>query len=627
MKTAYSCLTVLPALAVVLAMLPMPTASHAAAADEKDKLLRNHQSPYAHTAIGVVIDANAGKIPATGKELAEVLAKLGEFLQLPVPFSAVALHSGLTHPRVIITMRPSSHPGMHSVFIPDGNGFGWGGSSGITKMVRGDPTPLNSLAANRTQLEGRLFLAANTEADDTDAPRVKTVEFISWNTRKLKFDFGVIEGMGGDTPELKILDGVRCFTCHKNRGPILGVAPWSNTSHNTLVRNTSKHAMKIGNDSITLDGLTLLQSQGAAVDAAVRSGADILRDRAVLNLLTRTAEGRKALVLLFTTIATSGSLEKLDKPLRLELNKIDLIPFLREALVIQRTTAPSTLADFSPCGPVNKEIVTKSASGDKTNQVTRYDAIRAAGNPGLPTEHVPSNPKAFVRTPVKAPLQPSEVLSAVMVAQTMGLTEPDRVFLHKALEVALSICRIKNRDLTESDITRMVFTGPSFADVMNNGTLPDRDEFKDRFVAGVLGVLKTHDGGKDEFWLVRDSYTSAPKFDPNAKIENEAEPVPTTACLRCHDIRGVGKPAFNPIPMLAFNPFDPAGREAWLKTVDKKKKTAVLSRFVRRLVKDKDMPPEDSAEYLLYSEKDPAALNEVKEWLEAELKKTKGNGK
>ena len=114
-----------------------------------------------------------------------------------------------------------------------------GGVSGTTKLVPKPLEHLNKISANRTQLQGRLFLAANTEIGD-DGFKVRTVEFISWNSRKLKFDFGVIEGMARDKPELKILDGTRCFSCHKNRGPILGAAPWSNTMHNDVVQ---KHAL------------------------------------------------------------------------------------------------------------------------------------------------------------------------------------------------------------------------------------------------------------------------------------------------------------------------------------------------------------------------------------------------
>ena len=50
---------------------------------------------------------------------------------------------------------------------------------------------------------------------------MKTIEIISWNSRKKRFDFGMVE-CNTTTPELQMLDGVRCFSCHKNKGPILG---------------------------------------------------------------------------------------------------------------------------------------------------------------------------------------------------------------------------------------------------------------------------------------------------------------------------------------------------------------------------------------------------------------------
>ena len=58
--------------------------------------------------------------------------------------------------------------------------------------------------------------------------------------------------------------------------------------------------------------------------------------------------------------------------------------------------------------------------------------------------------------------------------------------------------------------------------------------------------------------------------------------------------------------------------------IEAKKKVEILNRMVKRLVTDKDMPPEDSAEYELFRQKDAAAFDAVKEWLDAELKKAAG---
>ena len=100
--------------------------------------------------------------------------------------------------------------------------------------------------------------------------------------------------------------------------------------------------------------------------------------------------------------------------------------------------------------------------------------------------------------------------------------------------------------------------------------------------------------------------------------------LPSHACLRCHDIRTGTKPvAFSPIPQLAFDPFDVTARDAWLKGADRKQKAEVLGRMLKRLGTDKDMPPEDSTEAELYRVKDPTAINAVRDWLDAELKKVK----
>jgi hypothetical protein len=621
MTKACTCLAGLAALALTVSVAVVPAPAHVrvlpVAPPPHDRV-----QPYAHTAIGAVIEANGWQVPATGTELTAALAKLGNFVQLPVTFSAVALHSGLANPRVIITMRPSSSG--QSVQVAPSSG-GWGSSGSF--QVAG---PLGLTPANKPYLEGRLFLAANTEPGER-GPVIKTAEFISWNSRKQKFDFGVIEGMG-EKPELKFLDGARCFSCHKNRGPILGVAPWSNTAHNDLVRSTSAPLFKFDplrnnegkqdpafgfrND---IDGLLLLKPSGPEVDAAVRQGADVLRDRERFRLLVRTAAGRKAFVMLLSALATRDPLDKLDQKLKIDLNQLDLAPFLRDAHMANKVAAPSTLADFSPAGPVNRPISSKLA-GVTVNQVTKYDALRAQGNVNLPSEFQPSNPKAFVRPTAGAPTQVSQLVSAVALARAIGLSEDDRTFLATVTEQAVQ--KLATESAAPAAVAKAVFTGPYFADVLKDGVLPERDDFKDRFAAGLVEVLKSQFKA-DKFWHDRTKFASAPRFDPNA-AEQEIEVLPSHACLRCHDIRTGAKPtAFNPIPLLAFDPFDVAARDAWLKTADRKRKVEVLGRMLKRLGSDKDMPPEDSTEAELYRVKDPAALTAVKEWLDAELKKAK----
>jgi hypothetical protein len=90
-------------------------------------------------------------------------------------------------------------------------------------------------------------------------------------------------------------------------------------------------------------------------------------------------------------------------------------------------------------------------------------------------------------------------------------------------------------------------------------------------------------------------------------------------------VRGPGKAAFSPIPMLAFDPFDKTSRDAWTKAnPDAKKRAAVLARLLKRLSEDRDMPPEDSAEYETFRAKNPADFDAVREWLDSELKRAKG---
>jgi hypothetical protein len=233
---------------------------------------------------------------------------------------------------------------------------------------------------------------------------------------------------------------------------------------------------------------------------------------------------------------------------------------------------------------------------------------------------VPSNPAAFARVAPKPVKQPSDAVGAAVLARTIGLTDPDRTFLADVLDETVE--RLNDSALTPADVATLIFNGPAFADVMSTGDLSDRDDFKDRFVAGAAALLKAR-SRDDYFALDRDSYTSAPKIDPNATPEEDVQVLPSHACLGCHDIRTAGKQTFNPIPQLSFDPFDVRARAEWLKTADRKRKTEVLGRMLKRLGTDKDMPPADSAEAELYRQKSPAALNAVRDWLDAELKKLK----
>jgi hypothetical protein len=101
--------------------------------------------------------------------------------------------------------------------------------------------------------------------------------------------------------------------------------------------------------------------------------------------------------------------------------------------------------------------------------------------------------------------------------------------------------------------------------------------------------------------------------------------VPTTACLRCHEIRPAARAKFvEPMPSLPFDPFDKKAREAWVKTAEPQRRQQVLSRMLKRLAEDKDMPPEDAPEHETFRVNDPSAFDAVRDFLEAELKKRKG---
>lgn len=653
MKTARGKLAVLAAVALGgLAVLvpaapanPAPAAPPAAAPDAEAPR-EAPQSIFAGSGIGAVLEANNNEVPKNGVEMMRALGKLGEVVQLPIGFSAVALHSGLTNPRVVLTLKPNmaEAPGVGPVL-----------------------TPINPGALTKPNLEGRIYVAANMEKEGGKV-RVKTFEFISWNARQKRFDFGFIE-CDDVEPQIRVVDGVKCFACHKNKGPILGQGPWSNSTHNDVMREATAQALAVDAKILCLpttigqprtlttglepgivrnapgtqfDGMSLLIPQGPAVDAAVRLGAENVRDREVFRLMTTTADARRGLVQLLVAIASPGTIEQTNHEARQALNKEFSASWnkLSGDIVKVHQRSSSTLLDFNPSksqghlvnvvtatpgagwgsGPTLQSHLRIVWSGD-VKQVTEYDAKRGEGEHKQPPARQPSNPKAFATAPGVSLTQPSNVVSAQQLARVIGLTEGDRQFLADALWTATK--RVNKPKVTPQTIAREVFSGPTFTEVVVATQLPDREDFKDRFVAGLNIVLK--DNGAAPLDLTRKDYASGPNVAlVPGKEDVEAPVVATTACVRCHDVQKGPKAEFSPIPLLAFDPYDKDSREAWAKVTDAKKRAAVLARYLKRVAEDRDMPPEDSAEYDAFRVKNTTDFDAMREWLATELKKAKG---
>jgi len=548
----------------------------------------------AGSAIAAVIEGNDGKVPASGEQLYQVLRQFGEVDQLVIPFSAISLDSGLSNPRVILTPHTAS---------------------------------IGQADVDRPNLGGRLFLALNLEKVVNADPQVTSVEFISWNSRRRQFDFGVIESLGS-APQIKVVDGIRCFSCHKNRGPILGAKPWSNTTHNDIIRRATELALfpapqaRVGGRD-RIDGIAMLFSQAPEVDAAVRQGASLYRDRDTFRLLSRDPDGRKAFSILLCGIASPGGIEKVDQDIKGNVNKAFSRSFSKFSsgwLNLQKTSKSSILNDFSPAGSVG----TPRGWSGSTSIVMKYDISRLSGNHGLTSAAQPSNPKAFIKPQAYAPGQPSSVVSASLLARTIGLTTGDRKFLSDTL--SHSVKRVGKGEVTPATLAREVFEGGSFEDLLNEGELPDREDFKDRFVAGLDSALRNAHGLQDGFVISRSEYASGPRIPPGEGLLKEPKLVPTTACLACHSVRAEGKARFvEPLPALAFDPFDKAARQTWLRNAEKKRRVDVLGRMLKRLAEDKDMPPTDSAEHEIFRMNNAASFEEAKKFLETSLKHAKAN--
>jgi hypothetical protein len=591
--------------------------------------------------ISALLEANGGKPPATGEQLWKSLNKLGKFAQLPVVFSAVKLDSGIANPRVV-----------------------------ITPMIDG----LSDATVTKTNFNGRLFLAANMETRKGGEPRVVSVEFISWNSLRRQFDFGVIENMGSaDESQFRIVDGGRCFSCHKNKGPILGANPWSNSTHIEVLRTLVEKKLKLVADlpvvpapgvRFRIDGMALAASDAFSVEFAFRLGTLLRLNRDTFRLMVRAETGRKAFVEMLIAIAEPGVLTTNEKEVKRLLenwgNEQTYVRFVADWIALNKATNSGILADYHPFPVVRRECIRshiiqpiptpppggfanawaaqhhqaqvkrviednealRQATIKQLEVTTHYDEARAEGHHGMPSYAVPSNPKAFVQPPAVVTQKPWGMVNPVMLATTIGLTDGDRHFLSESLADAVE--RIKKPKVTISTIARAIFEGPEFADVLKGDALPDRDEFKDRFVAGLHNYLMTHYPDTKGFTPDRREYASGPRYDPNLVLEKEVEVVPTSACLRCHDIRASGKArVFESIPALAFDPLDKVNREVWVKTPDRERKRQVLKRMMDRLFKDSDMPPHDSPEHALFRMKEAAAFAEVKEFLTAELDKLK----
>jgi hypothetical protein len=492
---------------------------------------------------------------------------------------------------------------------------------------------------------------------DTRTPRARSVEFISWNSQRKRFDFGVLDNLSGPgDPQLAVVDGVKCFSCHKTRGPILGAGPWSNTSFNSILQNAVAEQLSLPLPrpdpgrvdrprleakppaAARFDGFDVFAAQALEVDAHVRLGADRLRNREAFRLMTRYAGGSKVLALLFGGLvapapnAKAGdnpskgngthdamTLTKVDEELR---GTIDLAfppgSFSDRWHEMLKAAPTSILFDFSPAGPPPSKPYLEW--GGNTTLVKKYDATRADGTVALPSQRQPSNPKAFLKQSFGLS-RASKIVNVTRLAETIDVSEADRDFLaHTLLDAA---DRVGNKT-TPAALAAAVFEGPAFADVIKDGTLPDRDEFKDRFLAGLKENLDKKNSQPAVLSLVRKDYASTPEFTPGG---HETEPVlvPTTACLRCHEIRPTVRRKFiEPMPSLPFDPFDKKAREAWVKTAEPQRRQQVLSRMLKRLAEDKDMPPEDAPEHETFRMNDPPAFDAVREFLEAELKRVKG---
>jgi hypothetical protein len=301
--------------------------------------------------------------------------------------------------------------------------------------------------------------------------------------------------------------------------------------------------------------------------------------------------------------------------------------FARDWRDSQNVAASSILIDFSPAGP---SAQLGFEWGGNALVVRNYDQTRAEGPVILPSHHRPSNPRAFLRQ-APADMPPSSTINVSRLAETIGLSEPDRQFLVRALfqaEEQIGPARARQgvaRPIAAAALAAAVFEGPHFADVLKEGVLPDRDEFKDRFLAGLNEVLQRKYNRAGAIALRRSDYASSPAFAPRTEKPVPPSP-PNSACLGCHNLwSSANASVTDPVPLLAFDPFDKKARKAWVKSTPPGRRLKVLNRMLDRLARDQDMPPEDSPEYQRFRINDPVEFGSALQFLVAELARPEGN--
>jgi hypothetical protein len=232
-----------------------------------------------------------------------------------------------------------------------------------------------------------------------------------------------------------LVDGVKCFSCHKTKGPILGGARGHDdpqlAAADSGLRLLGGEAAKpepgpglggrfppgfdLGPDRGRFGDIDVLSAQAFKVDEHVRLGAERLRNREAFRLSARYPGGSKLLASMLGGLVTPVAggrpgevrppLGGLGIPTAVPLAKVDqdmkgkIDAALRSSgygtrwLEHQKASPSSILLDFSPAGP--KPPRSTVEWGGTPAAVRKYDESRATVPVVLPSNSQPSSPKAF----------------------------------------------------------------------------------------------------------------------------------------------------------------------------------------------------------------------------------------
>lgn len=575
---------------------PVPKSSVAATADACN----------AFASVAPELFGKEGSAPTDVKGWLDRLGGFGKTNAVLVPFSRAPGRTSLGNPRILATV---------STVNP-------------RSLARVEP------ATREPDVRDRLFVAFNAHPDGT-----RTLEFIAWNRRLRRFDFGIVENY--DKPERRRVvadEGKRreCLSCHKAGGPIFTEFPWGGTHVDPLMSLAMLKRAHASDPKTYAEAKPLLgriddpaakskelegpypfryfldgkdtgvpffdsAADGRGInrtgvyDGSVRDATERrLRSEALLRALPPESRAVTARALMLEAI---GDRDDEKDPL-LARSKALFAAAAIKAGPAGRKPLPESFSSFIRSFDFSKEkqgfhLESVDEKVSHVKDILTYDERRLKEGLKLPKGRRESEAEAFgdfVNFKQPARLRsPAELLAE-------GLPQAPHLFSDPSRDLLRLFLRAAGKD--RAAVFEAALGDPAVSKVLKRG-LPEEGNLLPPLVAALREEFRRRGLDAPDDAKVTELMPKAPAADPcadgDAAEAPGASPVAEeSSCAACH---GPDKPG-----ILRF-PFDPADADAWRKAVGgasaEKRRSLVrrLQRVVERLG-DKTMPPEDSAEAL-----------------------------